>query len=197
MDSGPDPSGRPGMTSLRRSASSVVIFDVGWLADSHLAQAGARAGAALSLSHAAIACRRTPASAYRAAVSPLFGVPAGGRPAAGDRRIVRGAGARRARPGVVGGHRLGEDLYDGACHRPHRPAGHRPRAEQDLGGAALWRDEELLPGERGRVFRLLLRLLPAGSLRPAHRYLCRKRVVAERADRPDAPFGDPGHPPAA
>ena len=126
--------------------------------------------------------------------SAPFRVPAGRRPAAGDRRIVRGARTRRARPGAARRHRLGQDLYDGACHRAHRPPGDHPGAEQDPGGAALRRDEELLPGERGRVFRLLLRLLPARGLRPAHRHLCREGIVAERADRPDAPLGDPGDP---
>ncbi len=63
-----------------------------------------------------------------------------------------------------------------------------------LGRAALRRDEELLSRQRGRIFRLVLRLLPARGLRPAHRHLCRKGIVAERGDRPDAPFGDPGDP---
>ena len=52
--------------------------------------------------------------------------------------------------------------------------GDHPRAEQDAGRAALRRDEELLPGQRGRILRLLLRLLPARGLRPAHRHLCRE-----------------------
>ena len=47
------------------------------------------------------------------------------------------------------------------------------------------------PEERGRVLRQLLRLLPAGSLRPAHRHLHRQELVDQRADRPDAPLGDP------
>ena len=39
---------------------------------------------------------------------------------------------------------------------------------------ALWRVQELFPGERGRVFRLVLRLLPARGLHPAHRHLYRE-----------------------
>ena len=35
------------------------------------------------------------------------------------------------------------------------------------------------------------------ALCPADRYLCRKGIVAERADRPDAPLGDAGHSRAA
>ena len=65
-----------------------------------------------------------------------------------------------------------------------------PRAEQDAGGAALRRVQELLPRQRGRVFRLLLRLLPAGGLRPAHRHLYREGIRDQRADRPHAPRGD-------
>ena len=70
-----------------------------------------------------------------------------------------------------------------------RPA-HHPGAEQDARGAALRRVQELLPRQRGRVFRLLLRLLPAGSLHPAHRHLHREGFLDQRADRPHAPFGD-------
>ena len=67
-----------------------------------------------------------------------------------------------------------------------------PGAQQNAGRAALRRDEALLPGKRGGVFRLLLRLLPAGSLYPAHRHLYRKGFLGERGDRPHAPFGDAG-----
>ena len=63
--------------------------------------------------------------------------------------------------------------------------------EQDAGRPALWRVQELLPGQRGRVFRLLLRLLPARGLYPAHRHLYREGLVDQRADRPHAPCGDP------
>ena len=62
--------------------------------------------------------------------------------------------------------------------------------EQDAGRAALRRVQELLSRQRGRVFRLLLRLLPAGSLRPAHRHLYREGILDQRADRPHAPLGD-------
>ena len=48
----------------------------------------------------------------------------------------------------------------------------------------------VLPRQRGGVFRLLLRLLPAGSLRPAHRHLYREGFLDQRADRPHAPLGD-------
>ena len=45
----------------------------------------------------------------------------------------------------------------------------------------------VLPGERGRVLRLLLRLLPAGSLHPAVGHLHREGRAGERRDRPHAP----------
>ena len=44
------------------------------------------------------------------------------------------------------------------------PAGAGAGAQQDAGGAALSRIQVVLPGQRGRVFRQLLRLLPAGSV---------------------------------
>ena len=49
--------------------------------------------------------------------------------------------------------------------------------------------KSLLPRQRRGIFRLLLRLLPAGSLRPAHRHLYREGILDQRADRPHAPFG--------
>ncbi len=99
-----------------------------------------------------------------------------------------GRSARRGR------HRLGQDLHHGACHPADAAPGAHPGAQQDAGGAALWRDEELLPGERGRVFRLLLRLLPAGSLCAALGHLYREGILDQRADRPHAPLGDARHP---
>ena len=51
--------------------------------------------------------------------------------------------------------------------------------------------KSFFPGQRGRVFRLLLRLLPARGLYPAHRHLYREGFVDQRADRPHAPCGDP------
>ena len=50
----------------------------------------------------------------------------------------------------------------------------------------------VLPRQCGGIFRLLLRLLPAGSLCAAHRHLHREGDLGQRADRPDAPFGDAG-----
>ncbi len=47
----------------------------------------------------------------------------------------------------------------------------------------------VLPRERGRVFRLLLRLLPARGVRPGLRHLHREGGDDQRGDRPPAPLG--------
>ncbi len=113
-----------------------------------------------------------------------------GRPADRDQGTGRGRQPPRAHAGAARRHRLRQDLHHGQGDRgdaaPRAGAG----AEQDAGGAALWRVQELLPRQRGGVFRLLLRLLPAGSLYPAHRHLYREGFLDQRADRPHAPLGD-------
>ena len=128
--------------------------------------------------------RRRPAPRHQVRVR------AEGRPADRDRGTGRGREAPRPQPGAARRHRLGQDLHHGEGDRGDAAPGADPRAEQDAGGAALRRVQELLPRQRGRVFRLLLRLLPAGSLRPAHRHLYREGILDQRADRPHAPFGD-------
>ena len=114
----------------------------------------------------------------------------GRRPAPGHRRAHRRARAPGARPGPAGRHRLGQDLHHGPCHPASAAPDPDPGAEQDAGRPALWRDEELLSRERGGVFRLLLRLLPARGLCAADRHLYREGKLDQRADRPDAPFGN-------
>ena len=93
---------------------------------------------------------------------------------------------------LLGRHRLRQDLHHGQGDRGGAEADADPGAQQDAGGAALRRDEELLPGQRGGILRQLLRLLPAGSLRPAHRHLHREGRADQRADRPHAPRRDAG-----
>ena len=109
------------------------------------------------------------------------------RPAAGD----QGTGRRRATPrphaGAARRHRLGQDLHHGQGDRGDAAPGADPGAQQDAGRAALRRVQVVLPRQRGGIFRLLLRLLPAGSLRPAHRHLYREGILHQRADRPHAP----------
>ena len=127
----------------------------------------------------------------RAALPRRLRIRAGGRPAAGDRGTGQGRARQRARPGAARRHRLGQDLHHGQGDRGDPAPGADPRAQQDAGGAALRRVQELLSRQRGRVFRLLLRLLPAGGLRPAHRHLYREGIRHQRADRPHAPRRDP------
>ena len=128
--------------------------------------------------------RRRPAARHQVRLR------AEGRPAAGDRRAGRGRQPPRPHPGAARRHRLGQDLHHGEGDRGDPAPGADPRAQQDAGGPALRRVQELLSRQRGRVFRLLLRLLPARSLRPAHRHLYREGILDQRADRPHAPLGD-------
>ena len=94
----------------------------------------------------------------------------------GDPRRDQGAGAPRR-------HRLGQDLHHRQGDRGDQPADARPVAQQDARGAALPGVQELLPGQRGRVLRHLLRLLPARGLRPADRHLHREGDLDQRRDR--------------
>ena len=68
----------------------------------------------------------------------------------------------------------------------------RPGAQQDARGAALPGVPDALPAQRGRVLRLVLRLLPAGGVRSAVGHVHREGVDDQRGDRPDAALGDPG-----
>ena len=62
-------------------------------------------------------------------------------------------------------------------HREDRPAGARDRPQQDARRAALQRVPRVLPRQRGRVLRLVLRLLPARGVRPAGRPLHREGLA--------------------
>ena len=72
-----------------------------------------------------------------------------------------------------------------------READAGPRPQQDARGAALQRVPRVLPGQRGRVLRQLLRLLPARGVPAAQRHVHREGLDPERRDRPAAPRGDP------
>ena len=120
-----------------------------------------------------------------------LGVRAEGRPADGDPRTRRRHRRRRAHPGAARRHRLRQDLHHGQGDRGDQPSRAHPRPEQDARGAALRRVQVVLPGQRGRVFRLLLRLLPARGLRAADGHLHREGILDQRADRPHAPLGHP------
>ena len=115
--------------------------------------------------------------------------PKGDQPAA-IAQLVEGVQAPRPQPGAARRHRLRQDLHHGQGDRGDPAPGFDHGAQQDPGGPALRRVQELLSGQRGRIFRQLLRLLPARSLCAAHRHLYREGVLDQRADRPHAPFGD-------
>ena len=116
-------------------------------------------------------------------------VPTGDQPAA-IATLVRGAPRRRALPDAARRDRHRQDRGDGLDHRAGPAAGARDRAQQDARRAALQRVPRVLPRQRGRVLRLLLRLLPARGVRAPGRSLHREGLVAERRHRPSAPCGD-------
>ena len=75
---------------------------------------------------------------------------------------------------------------DRAVQQPD--ARHGP--QQDARRAAVQRVPDVLPGQRGRVLRLLLRLLPARGLRPLEGPLHREGLGDQPGDRPAAPRRD-------
>ena len=81
--------------------------------------------------------------------------PKGDQPTA-IAELVEGIAAQRPHPGAARRHRFRQDLHHGQGDRGHPAPGHDPGAEQDAGGAALWRVQELLPRQRGGVFRLAI-----------------------------------------
>ena len=102
--------------------------------------------------------------------------------AAGSRPASQHRAARRHRHRQVGDDGLADraaaaaDPGDGAQQDARRPAGQRvPRAAAQ---------------QRGRVLRLLLRLLPARGLRPADRHLHREGLLDQRRGRAAAALGD-------
>ena len=135
--------------------------------------------------------RRAPGyAAAHAAVPDDRRLRADRRPAArdrGDRRVRR---RRQPLPDPARRDRHGQDGDDGLDHREDPAPRARHRAQQDARRAALQRVPRVLPGERGRVLRLVLRLLPARGVRPAGRPLHREGLVPERRHRAAAALGD-------
>ena len=86
------------------------------------------------------------------------------------------------------GHR--QDLHHGLGHREAQQADARAGPQQDARRAALHRVPRVLPGERGRVLRQLLRLLPARGVPAPQRHVHREGLVAQRRDRQAAPRRD-------
>ena len=100
--------------------------------------------------------RRARRSPKAAAARDQVRLRAQGRPAARDQGTGRGREAPRPHAGAARRHRLGQDLHHGEGDRGDAAPGADPRAQQDAGGAALRRVQELLPRQRGRVFRLAI-----------------------------------------
>ena len=109
-----------------------------------------------------------------------WGPAAGHRPA--GRAARGGSGALR----TARDHWLGQDLRHGQSHREVADTDAYPLTQQDARSAAVARDERAVPGERGRVLRELLRLLPARGLHPRARPLHRQGAADERAHRAGA-----------
>ena len=129
--------------------------------------------------------------AVRAGLPPRRTVRAHRRPAAGHRPPRGRARPRPAPPDAAGRHGQREDLHDGPDHRPPRQADAGPGPQQDAGRPAVLRVPRVLPGQRGRVLRQLLRLLPAGGVPPALGHVHREGQQPERGDRPAPPRGHP------
>ena len=127
----------------------------------------------------------------RLAVPALPALSAGGRPAARrSTQLVEGISDGLSFQTLLGVTGSGKTFTMANVIARHRPAGARLRAQQDAGRAALQRVPRVLPEERGRVLRQLLRLLPARGLRAAARPVHREGQRDQRAHRADAPVGD-------
>ena len=117
-------------------------------------------------------------------------LPARRRPAGRDRRAgAPGPGgrdqhraARRHRHRQVGDHRVAGR----AAAAPDAGDG----AQQDAGGPAGQRVPRAAAQQRGRVLRLLLRLLPARGVHPADGHLHREGLVDQRRGRAAAALRD-------
>ena len=59
----------------------------------------------------------------------------------------------RARPGAARRYRVRQDVHHGQADREGAAPDFNPGTQQDVGGAALRRDEGVFPGQRRRVFR--------------------------------------------
>ena len=132
------------------------------------------------------------AAAEGAAFEIVSAFQPAGRPARGHHGADCGVARRRARAGAARRHRVGQDLHHDPRHRGAGAAHADPRAEQDSRCPALRRDEGVPAEQRGRVLRVLLRLLSARGLCAALGYLYREGRLDQRAHRPHAPQRDAG-----
>ena len=103
---------------------------------------------------------------------------------------MRGLEQGETQPDAARHHRQRQDVHGRQRHPALQTADADHRAEQDARGAALRRDAGALPGQRGRVLRQLLRLLPARGVHPDDRHVHREGRDHQRPDRSHAPRGD-------
>ena len=91
---------------------------------------------------------------------------------------------------LLGATGTGKTMTMAGDDRAGAAAGARHGPQQDARRAALQRVPDVLPRQRGRVLRLLLRLLPARGLRPVAGPLHREGLGDQPGDRPAAPRRD-------
>ena len=113
-----------------------------------------------------------------------------GRPAGRDRRDHQADPGRRAGRRAPRRHRHRQDRDGRVGGRAGAAADPGHAAQQDAGGAVRQRAAPAVPGQRRRVLRLLLRLLPARGLRPPDRHLHREGLLDQRGGRAAAALGD-------
>ena len=128
--------------------------------------------------------------ASRGAVPRAVRLHALRRPADGDRRDRQADQRRRAGRRAARRDRHRQDRDRGLGGRAGAAADPGDAAQQDAGRAVRQRAADALPRQRGRVLRLLLRLLPARGLRPPDRHLHREGLLDQRGGRAAAPLRD-------
>ena len=87
-------------------------------------------------------------------------------------------------PDLLGATGTGKTARSPGRHRQPQQADAGPGPQQDARRPALRRVPRVLPRERRRVLRQLLRLLPARGVPAPERHLHREGLVAQRRDRP-------------
>ena len=125
-------------------------------------------------------------SADHAEVQARGHLHAGRRSAQGDPGDLRCRDARRSLHHAARRDRHRQDDDDGRRDPGAAAPDARAGPQQDAGRPALQRVSDVLPRQRGRVLRLLLRLLPARGVRPVERPLHREGLRDQRGGRPPA-----------
>ena len=136
------------------------------------------------------AALRERATVSASAMPDFRSTPPSPRPPTSRRRSRRwptGIERGRALPDAARRDRHRQDDDDGGRDRGGPAPDARDRPQQDARRAAVQRVPHVLPGQRGRVLRLLLRLLPARGLRPQPRPLHREGLGDQPGGRPPAP----------